>query len=78
MNIEQKLLRIGTKVKFGEKKEITGEITAVTIREYVTMYEITYWKTDEQKAIWLHETQLKTLKKETLQKIGFVNNEETT
>ena len=79
MNEETKVLKIGTKASFGEKKEIKSEITAITIREYLTIYEITYWKVDEQKTIWLNDKQIKILKKENnyIHTIGFIDEETT-
>lgn len=67
------VLNIGTSVTFGEDGDIKGKITAVTIRETSTIYEITFWKADEIKAICLKESQFNVRKGYKTIKIGFEN-----
>jgi len=67
-----KLLNIGTIVKFGEDNKIKGKISAITIRKNSVHYEISYWKLDESKTIWLNQEDLKIAKVEKLT-IGFID-----
>jgi hypothetical protein len=73
MSNEIKVYPLTTKVKFGENFDLKGEITAITLRESVIMYEITCWKVDELKSIWLKDTYFKTIKTVKQQGIGFDN-----
>ena len=50
-----KLLKYNTQVKFGEDNMLSGKITAISMRETHVLYEISYWKADEFKTIWLSE-----------------------
>jgi hypothetical protein len=72
-----KLLKLDTRVKFGENYEFKGEISAITIRKNIIMYEVSFWKGDEPKTLWLREEHLKLIKKETMQKIGFIDEKVT-
>lgn len=73
MSNEIKVYPLKTKVKFGENFDLKGEITAITLRESVTTYEITCWKVDELKSVWLNDEYFKTVKTIKQQSIGFDN-----
>jgi len=62
---------VGTKVKFGEDKNIKGEISGITIREDTIKYEITFWRDIELKTIWLSVNQFTTDKRNKEVKLGF-------
>lgn len=68
-----KLYNIGTLVQFGDvaQKQMTGHISAITIRKTYVIYEISYWLLDDLKIIWLNEDQF--IVKDTLKtnEIGF-------
>jgi len=68
-----KLYNIGTLVQFGDaaQKQMTGHISAITIRKTYVIYEIAYWLLDDLKTVWLSEDQL--IVKDTLKtnEIGF-------
>lgn len=71
-----KIISLGTNVKFGDENQYTGKITAVTIRDTHITYEISYWKNEEFKTIWLYESDFKTKKVEKTA-IGFVDEKIT-
>ena len=73
MSNEIKVYPLKTKVKFGENFDLKGEITAITIRELLVTYEISYWTGYELKSIWLKDTYFKTIKTVKQQVIGFDN-----
>jgi hypothetical protein len=78
MNNEIKVLSLKTKVSFGENKEYKGEITAITVRSHIVVYEISYWKGEEFKTIWLSEEYFKVSNKERKENVlGFFINEKT-
>ena len=74
MSNEIKVYPLNTKVKFGEEFNSKGEITAITLREDIIIYEISFWKGDEMKSIWLKERLFKTVKATKKIGLGF-NNE---
>lgn len=68
------VLNIDTIVEFGDSKndKISGWITAICIRKTNVQYEISYWKLDELKCIWLIDD-LFTVKDDSKKyQIGFV------
>lgn len=67
-----KILKIGTKVKFGPEAEFKGEITGVNIREHYIDYEISFWKDSELKTIWLTDKNFSATNTKTIG-IGFIN-----
>lgn len=72
-----KLIKIGVFVKFGEHKKTDGEISAIIIRNHLILYEVTYWKNNELKTIWLNEKDFKLTKPEKIT-IGFIDNDKET
>jgi hypothetical protein len=67
------IINIGQMVFVGnkDKREIKGEITAVCIRETSTKYEVTWWKDDNRKSEWVHESELSIYGKKQSSKLGF-------
>jgi hypothetical protein len=62
-----------TNVTFGDpdQKVFKGKITAARITKYTVRYEVTYWKDDDRKTIWLLEEDFKVVDKFKHASIGF-------
>jgi len=71
-----KIISLGTNVKFGDENQYTGKITAVTIRDTYITYEVSFWKNEEFKTIWLYEGDFKVKKVEKTA-IGFIDEKIT-
>lgn len=69
-----KLLKVGTKVKFGENNKMKGQVSAILVREFTISYEVSYWKSDELKAAWLYPSQF-TVTKKQYEGIGFLTEQ---
>lgn len=69
------VLPIDADVTFGDPDQhvFKGRITAATIRKYYVIYEISYWKENEQKTIALYDYEFKVVKKIKKKEIGFVS-----
>jgi hypothetical protein len=76
MKEEIRVLKVGTPVKFGEDNMVSGKITAITIRETHIFYEISFWKLDELKTIWLDEKEIVVTKPHRMV-IGFIDEKGT-
>ena len=70
-----KVIPLDTKVTFGDPEQpvFKGRITAITIRKFYVIYEISYWKEHEQKTICLYDHEFKVVEKVSKKEIGFIS-----
>ena len=71
-----KILPFGTKVKFGDPKQVIfeGKTNFVTIRRASIVYQVLYWFGSDVKEVWLEECDFTVVGKKPKQlEIGFRN-----
>ncbi len=60
---------IGATVKIAN--ELTGVVTAISIRAYQNLYEVVWWDGKTRKCEWLQDVELKAVSGEPQLRIGF-------